>query len=164
LSEEKVDILTMLRDHPFMRDLPEKYVQQIAEFSSLVRFKSGQKVFSEGEVHMKFYLIVYSLVALYSEVPSKGELRFETVRGGEVLGWSSLVKPFTKTASARVVEPTLAIAIDSNKLLEMMERDHELGYYIFNKLVQIVASRLKAVRFQLLDIYASLKRGKSESD
>ncbi|GBC72112.1 CRP-like cAMP-activated global transcriptional regulator [Candidatus Calditenuaceae archaeon HR02] len=153
MSGQKVELLTLLRDHPFTKNMSEEKVMQLASISTLVRFSAGQKIFEEGEVHKRLYLIVYGLVALYFHIPTKGEFRFETIGSGEVLGWSSLVEPFKKTSGAVTVENTLAIAVDSEKLLRMMGDDPVFGSEVYRRIVTVVADRLRAARMRLLDVY-----------
>ncbi|MEM4274102.1 MAG: Crp/Fnr family transcriptional regulator [Candidatus Caldarchaeum sp.] len=153
MSSQHVELLTLLKDHPFTKNISEEKVKQLASFSTLVRFSAGQKIFEEGEVHKRLYLIIYGLVALYFHVPGKGEFRFETIGSGEVLGWSSLLEPFKKTSGAVAVENTLAIAVDSEKLLRMMGVDPVFGSEIYRRIVTVVADRLRAARMRLIDIY-----------
>lgn len=155
MSQEHVELITLLKDHPFTKGLSEERIEALASAASLSRFTAGQKVFEENEIHRRFYLIVYGLVALYFYVPGRGEFRFETIGSGEVLGWSSLIPPFKKTAGATVLENTLAITFDSEKVLRMMEQDASLGCEIYKRIVNVVGDRLKAARLRLLDIYGA---------
>jgi CRP-like cAMP-binding protein len=70
-----------------------------------------------------------------------------------VLGWSSLVEPYKKASGAVAVENTLALSLDSEKLMRMMEEDTKFGYKVYQKVVRIVADRLRAARMRLIDIY-----------
>ena len=53
-----------------------------------------------------------------------------TVGPGEVFGWSSLFLERPKTASARAVEPTTALALDANRLRALCDLDPGLGYVL----------------------------------
>ncbi|MEM0444533.1 MAG: Crp/Fnr family transcriptional regulator [Nitrososphaerota archaeon] len=162
MSEQQVELLTLLKDHPFTRGLADERVKDLASISTLARFRVGQKIFEEGEIHKRLYLVVYGLVALHFHVPTKGEFRFETIGAGEVLGWSSILEPFRKTSGATAVENTLTISIDSEKLIRMMESDKAFGFEIYKKIVGIVADRLRAARMRLVDIYGEIGRGEKE--
>jgi CRP/FNR family cyclic AMP-dependent transcriptional regulator len=153
MMEQQIDILTLLRDHPFTRDFPEEKAGELAKIAKVVRFTAGQRIFEEGEIHRRLYLIVYGRVSLYFYIPGKGEFRYETVSSGEVLGWSSLVEPYKKASGAVAVENTLALSLDSEKLMRMMEEDTQFGYKVYQKVVRIVADRLRAARMRLIDIY-----------
>jgi hypothetical protein len=51
------------------------------------------------------------------------------------------------------VDSHLAL-IDSTKLRELCDQDHDLGYHVMRRLANIVASRLMSSRLQLLDMFA----------
>lgn len=157
MSGQTVELLTLLSDHPFTAGLSQEKIKEIASISTIVRFTAGQKIFEEGEVHKKLYLIVYGKIALYFHVPPRGEFRFETIGGGEVLGWSSLFEPYKKTAGAVATENSMAVALDAEKLIRMMESDREFGYEVLRRLVKVVASRLGAARMRLIDIYGGAR-------
>jgi CRP/FNR family transcriptional regulator, cyclic AMP receptor protein len=71
-----------------------------------------------------------------------------------VLGWSWLVAPYRWHFDARVVEATRAIALDAKCLRSKCEQDHELGFELLNRVLQVVEQRLQSARMQLLDVYA----------
>ena len=52
-------------------------------------------------------------VAIEIAVPGRGRVIILTVGPGEVFGWSSLFHQRPKTASARTIEPTRALALDA---------------------------------------------------
>lgn len=115
----------------------------------------GLIVFREGEPDDRLYIVVEGLVALETHVPGRGRVIIQTIGPCEVLGWSSAVPGVeTKTASARTLRPTRAIAIDAGALHTACEDDHHLGYHVYRTLARVIAGRLKATRMQLLDMYA----------
>ena len=73
---------------------------------------------------------------------------------GEVFGWSSLFQQRPKTAAARTIEPTRALALDAGRLRELCDADPRLGYLLTRRILEVVSERLKATRMQLLDIYS----------
>jgi hypothetical protein len=52
------------------------------------------------------------------------------------------------------VEPTRAVVISASKLIKVCEQDHELGFHFYRAIASVVASRLKATRLQLLDMFS----------
>jgi len=44
--------------------------------------------------------------------------------------------------------------LDGNWLRAKCEEDHDLGYEMLKRLIDLIASRLDATRLQLLDIYS----------
>ncbi len=102
----------ILAEHPFFKGLEPRYMQLIIGCASNVRFDVGTTIFREGEPADRFYLIREGKIALETFAAGRGSVIIETIEAGEVLGWSWLFPPYRWHFSARVVEPTRAIALD----------------------------------------------------
>ena len=59
-----------------------------------------------------------------------------------------------RTAGAVAVIDSTVIATDSEKLRELCDEDHDLGYVVMRRMASVVASRLMVTRLQLLDMFA----------
>ena len=143
----------ILIEHPFFKGLETQYLQLIIGCASNVRFNAGQFIFREGEEANQFYLIRYGKVALEIFSPNRGPITIQTLREGEVLGWSWLFPPYQWHFDARALELTRAIALDGECLRKKCEEDHNLGYELTKRFAQIIEQRLEFTRLQLLDVY-----------
>ena len=143
----------ILIEHPFFKGLETQYLQLIIGCASNVRFNAGQFIFREGEEANQFYLIRYGKVALEIFSPNRGPITIQTLREGEVLGWSWLFPPYQWHFDARALELTRAIALDGECLRKKCEEDHNLGYELMKRFAQIIEQRLEFTRLQLLDVY-----------
>lgn len=143
----------ILRQHSFFKDVPAKYIDFIVGCTSHVVFKAGEVVLSEGQPADKFYLIRSGKVAIYIGKPS--EIIIQTIREGDILGWSWLIPPHLYRFSAKAVENTRALALDGKCLREKCESNPDLGYQFLKRLVGVLTERLEATRLQLLDIYGN---------
>ena len=144
----------ILAEHAFFKGLEPRYMQLITGCASNVRFDARTYIFREGEAAEQFYLIREGKVALETFAAERGSIVIETIEAGEVLGWSWLFPPYQWHFSARVVEPTRAIALDGVCLRTKCEEDHDLGYQLVKRVAQIMMQRLQATRLQLLDLYS----------
>lgn len=147
-------ITAALTTHPFLEGFPPKYMEKICQLGSECTFEPDQIVFREGDPSSFFYLIVEGRVALEITTPNR-VLTIQTVEGGEELGWSSLLSRVNKQFRARSLDPVRAIAFDGARVIAACEEDHEFGYLVMRKVLEIVAERLKATRMQMLDVYSS---------
>lgn len=146
----------ILKEHPFFKDLKQGYLDFIVGCASNVRFKEGEIILREEEPADKFYLIRDGKVAIYIAQPET--ITIQTIGKGEILGWSWLVPPYRYRFTARAVEDTRAIALDGRCLRGKCEENHEMGYELMKRLVNIFTQRLEATRIQLLDIYNVKKK------
>ena len=77
------------------------------------------------------------------------EVTAESAVPDEVIGWSSLLEPYTLTASVVGREAGELIAIDGAKLRELCEMDTWLGYNLMIEIARVLRDRLTGVRVQL---------------
>lgn len=141
----------ILRQHSFFKGLPEKHFNFIVGCATHVVFKAGEVILKEQESADKFYLIRSGKVAIYIDQPS--QLTIQTIREGDILGWSWLIPPYRYRFSAKAVENTRALALDGKCLREKCEKNPDLGYELLKRLVVVFTGRLEATRLQLLDMY-----------
>jgi len=144
---------SIVREHPFFRELPDKHLEFITGCAKNVNFPENHLIFREGDPADEFYFIRQGLVAVELHIPSRGATTLQTVTEGEILGWSWVSPPYRWHFGARTLLSTHALAFDANCLRTKCEEDHDLGYEILKRFVNVISERLDATRFQLLDIY-----------
>jgi CRP/FNR family cyclic AMP-dependent transcriptional regulator len=67
-----------------------------------------------------------------------------------------------RTAGAAAVLDSFIVGFDAEKLRQLCEADHNLGYLVMRRLANIVASRLMVTRLQLLDMFAQPPETKND--
>jgi CRP/FNR family transcriptional regulator, cyclic AMP receptor protein len=149
------NLTDILRQHPFLADLPDTHMQTLLGCASNARFSEGAYLIHEGQVANKFFLIRTGRIALEIDVAPKGLLRIQTVGAGDVLGWSWLISPFRWHFSGVAVAETRVVALDGECLRKKCELDHDFGYEMLKRFSQIMERRLEATRMQLLDLYGT---------
>jgi CRP-like cAMP-binding protein len=150
----------LLGENPWFAALGEPQFEALLAIASKAVWPAGTEIFREGGHNENIYLICNGQVALDISVPMRGRTTILTLSEGDVFGWSAVLPVVkTRTASARAVHDTLAVAFDGPALLAACEQDHELGYHVFRRLTNVVAARLTATRIQLLDMYATGTEG-----
>jgi CRP-like cAMP-binding protein len=149
------DVHQVLRGLSFTRGLPPADLDRLAELAQPVAWQVGQVIFREGDRDDRLYLVLQGQVALEITVPPRGRVRILTVNPGEVFGWSSVYYQKPKTAAARAIEPTRALALDATRLRELSDADPQFGYWLARRLLELVSERLQATRLQLLDVFGS---------
>jgi CRP/FNR family transcriptional regulator, cyclic AMP receptor protein len=153
-------VVESLRANVWFASLQQDHFDKLAAVASPVSWPAGQVIFREGEPHEQFYLILEGHVALEIYIPNRGRTTILTVGPDEVFGWSAVVPGVNlKTAGARAIQATSAVAFDALALRTACDEDHELGYYFFRRLTNVIAGRLTATRLQLLDMYSVEQKG-----
>lgn len=140
---------------PFFQGMEPRHTELITGCATNVRWGEGETIFRQGDTAEHFYLVRSGLVAVQLMVPHRGITTILTVGEGEVLGWSWLFPPYRWHFDARAQQATHALAFDGKCLRGKCDDDHDLGYEIFKRFMQIVNDRLESTRLQLLDMYGN---------
>ena len=152
-----------LQKIPWFQELRPEHLRQFAEISSLRNFKAGEVFFHEGDKQDFFYIVLSGRVALDMFVPHHGKVRFYTCEEWDNFGWSSVTPVVrTRTAGAVGVVDGVVVATDCEKLQELCDRDHDIGYLFFKRMTNVIASRLLVTRLQLLDMFAEPTETKTD--
>jgi CRP/FNR family cyclic AMP-dependent transcriptional regulator len=140
----------ILKSHAFFKDLAPELFEVIVGCASNAVFKAGEVILDEEEPADKFYLIRSGKVSIYIAHPKTVGL--QTLREGEILGWSWLVPPYEYRFSARADEPTQAVVLDGRCLRAKCEENPAFGYELMKRLAVVLTKRLEAARLQILDL------------
>jgi CRP-like cAMP-binding protein len=141
----------ILAQHPFFRSLDVSFREQMVGCAANVRFEKGEYLMREGQDANRFYLIRDGLVAVEQSNPGRESILVETLKEGDILGWSWLVPPYKCRFDSRALAATRAISLDGWCLRKKCDDDHGLGYELLKRISSVIASRLQATRMQLLD-------------
>jgi signal-transduction protein with cAMP-binding, CBS, and nucleotidyltransferase domain len=143
----------VIANHPFFMGMGEYNANLIAGHCINTEFKPGEFIFKSDTPAQQFYIIQHGKVALEIAGAKNGSVIIQTLREGDVLGWSWLFAPYRWHFDARSVEHTIALLIEGKWLREYCEQDHDLGYILMNRVAQLTIQRLQATRLQVLDLY-----------
>ncbi len=149
------DLLPLLRQCHFLEGLAPEHLRALAEMATRVEVAAGGRIFREGDPADNAYLIDRGRVVLEICAPGIGCKQICTLTDGELLGWSPLLEQVKFTATARALEPTSLIQLDSEQLRLQCQKDVALGYEILRRTGNSLAKRLSATRLQLIDVYGS---------
>lgn len=144
----------IIAECPFFAGLDHAYLDLIVGCASNVRFEKGAYIFREGTPADTFYLIREGTVTVEIFAPQHRPIVVATIGEGEIVGWSWLLPPYAWRFHGHAVNNVRAIALDGKCLRAKCEENHDLGYEILKRLVQIIENRLDEARFQLVDVYA----------
>jgi CRP/FNR family transcriptional regulator, cyclic AMP receptor protein len=149
------NLRSTVAEHAFCKDLEPAYIDLLTGCASNVRFEAGQRLFRQGGQANQFFLIREGKVALETVAPERGNIIVEMVGEGEVLGWAWLVPPYRWHFTACAEGLVRAIKMDGKCLRTKCQKNHDLGYELLRRTIDIVGKRLEATRFRLLDLYSA---------
>ena len=141
--------------HPFFAALTDAQRAALAEDAITETFTAGQRLFDEGGIADRFWLIEQGNIALDMRIPGRGDQIVETLGPGTVLGWSWLHPPYRWHFGAVARVPTTTIAFDAASVRRRCDADPAFGYAALCLFTPVIVERLQATRLRLLDLYAA---------
>ena len=139
-----------IQQHAFFRGMTPEHVALLSTGAKAIQLEAGSMLCREGEPAGQFFLIKSGKIALEAHEPADGTILVQMLGAGDVVGWSWLFAPFVWHFQARVVEPADLIVLSGAQLLVAAERNHDFGYELMKRVVQVVIRRLQTTRKQLL--------------
>jgi CRP/FNR family cyclic AMP-dependent transcriptional regulator len=141
--------------HPFFAVLTDAQLAALAEDAITETFTAGQRLFDEGGIADRFWLIEQGNIALDMRIPGRGDQIVETLGPGTVLGWSWLHAPYRWHFGAMARVATTTIAFDAASVRRRCDTDPAFGYAMLRSFTPVITERLQATRLRLLDLYAA---------
>jgi CRP/FNR family transcriptional regulator, cyclic AMP receptor protein len=139
-----------LAAHPFLHSMSRDQLAVLAEAASDVTFPARHRIFEDGGLATRFWLIQSGHVALDLHVPGEGPVVIEAIGMGELLGWSWLFPPFKWAFGAVTATPVEAFEFDAPAVRSCCAADSELGYELNQRVARVLAKRLQATRVRLI--------------
>lgn len=103
-------------DRGLLRGLDPHHLYKLVGLALEARFERGHVIFHQGDLTAFFYLIVSGSVELES-TSAAGEKHVQTLRAGDVFGWSSVLDGERKHSQARAMSEVVALAFDGQELV-----------------------------------------------
>ena len=151
----ETEVVETLKRILWFERLSPKHFNQLAEIASIRHVEAGEQLFREGDKEDNLYIVIDGRVGLDIYVPHRGRIRIGTIEPLDLFGWSSVTpNVHQRTASASVVRAGSLIVFNSEKLRQLCEEDHDLGYIVMRRMANVIASRLLTTRLQLIDMFA----------
>jgi len=144
-----------LSDFAFFAGLDKPELERLATIAGEIGFERGDFICREGDPAQRFYLLLDGWADILVNIDPQGQRRelLATLTAGDIFGWSALVQPYIYTTSVVCASPVRAISFNGVDLLAMGEADLRLGSALMTSICQVIASRLRATRQQMISLF-----------
>lgn len=146
------DTVRELHQTDLFRDIPEMYLEKVAELCRPIEFSANTTMFEEYAKAKDVYVIVSGEVSLAICEPDVSCRQISTVHDGDLIGWSPLVGRRRLSDTAYCVTPVRAYVFDGEELLEFCRANPEFGFEFMHRAACTLADRLSGTRMQLLSM------------
>jgi CRP/FNR family transcriptional regulator len=133
--------------------LSDEQLEKLAEITEKKSYKTHDHIYERGNPAKKLFVVQKGLVSLRRIDPGdEVGIAFETRESGGLFGAASFMIPQEYTLTAVCLEDTEVMAIDTDKLFELCEKDPAVGYQLMLKIAQIYFERYKSAKRSLHEV------------
>jgi CRP/FNR family cyclic AMP-dependent transcriptional regulator len=143
--------ISILEAQPFLKGMSQRQLELLAADCYPAEVKPGERILNEDGTANRFYLIQEGEVELETAVQAGETVHIETLKTGDLLGWSWLFAPYCWHFDARAVTSTKALCFYGTHVRELCEANHDLGYDLMKRVAETVIKRLQATRHEMAD-------------
>ena len=131
------------------KGLSSKELRLLATFSREEMYKSGQKIFAEGEQGDKLYIILDGEVRISKFIPGAGEEALAILERGDFFGEMALIDNASRSADAIAHTDVTVLPVQSRLLTEILSRDVDSSYQFLYILCKILSRRLREINLKI---------------
>ncbi len=139
----------LLEHQPFLRGVPWRPLERLAELAAYATFPEHAVIFEEGAEASSFHLLLSGQVALRGAGAKPEPAVLQVLGPGEALGWSWAFPPNHWTLTAVALEPVTTLVFPAPRLRNLCDEDPALGCLVFRRISQVLMQRLTATRRRL---------------
>ncbi len=136
------DDLKLLKSIDIFSELNDKELNKITSLISQEQLVEGEVFMERGKPADKFYIVLSGSYLIHF----KEDRSFTLHNQGDVIGWSTVVKPHLYTGNGTALTNGEILTIDGAKLYTLICNELVLGDKLMKKINNIVADRLKYVK------------------
>jgi len=115
-------------------------------------YEANAIICRQGDEANKLYLVEEGQVSVQYELPNGTQIPVAVVSSGGAFGWSVLIWPYQLTANVVALSKTRANTIKRDALLALMRTDPKTGLLIMQDIASIIASRLRNLEVEMIEL------------
>lgn len=143
------DIIQVLENSKFFRNLAHENLHQVATLCQEVSFDAGEWVFIQGDYGEHLFIVVEGHIHLERAMNiggREGRVTIDTLGKGRTLGcWSALLgEPHVLMSGAICERPSHLLKIRGNVLRQMMTENVSFGFDMMERLCFLLRDRIQA--------------------
>jgi len=128
--------------------LRDEEINKLFSIGEVKEYTSGDVVFKEGDEAVHIYIVEEGKLA----VQNAEKQNVFTATEGDVLGWSTLMLPYKRTATAIADGKARIVILDQEKIHAFCEQNPPIGYKITRNVGRMIAVRMRTAKAMSADM------------
>ncbi len=113
-----------------LKNLPEHLLEIIAREAQVSIFSTGAELITVNKTIENFCMLIMGQVAIKRKITPDIDVILEYIQSGNSFGTSAMIEGSTAFYSAVCQEPCEIITVPGERMIQLFEENHELGYFI----------------------------------
>ncbi len=122
--------------------LTDEMLDKLRPVVDVLNFSEREYVFRQGDAADRFYMLKRGKILFEKRISEKMSVAVGSVKPGYSFGWSSMLDVRFYSSDAVSAEPSEVFSIRGQKLKDILEADHCMGYIFSQRLLRVMKSRL----------------------
>ena len=138
-------ILDFLEKVDVFKNMDDKQLKEIQGCSHIENFNRGDRLFVKGDESQHLWIVKNGQVDLRLDLSENSEIKnnpISFISTAQTFGWSCFAPPYKYRLSGYCSSRTCEVVkIEKNRLLELFEKDADIGYQVMSYLVEVVGTQ-----------------------
>lgn len=148
-EDKDLKVPDILKQIPVFDHLTKRELKTISTLVHHRTYQPGEYIFLKDQPGAAMFIIKRGVVNIVLPMADEKEIHLATLKAGTFVGELALLDNSPRSASAKVGEPTEALAFFRSDLNKLVTTYPSIGSKIMRKLALIIGQRLKATNEQL---------------
>ncbi|MCP4111193.1 MAG: cyclic nucleotide-binding domain-containing protein [Desulfobacteraceae bacterium] len=123
--------------------LSDDSLEKLVPMTDSLRFDQGETIFRQGDVTDRLYMLERGKVLLEQRISDKVTASLGAIKPGYSFGWSAMLdEGDTYTSDAVCAEKCEVFSIRREKMINLFNEDHTIGYILSQRLLRVIKKRL----------------------
>lgn len=127
-------------------------MKELLSICSIKTFNVDDILSREDEDSDNMYIVLSGLVDIQYMQPTGKRETIDSCVKGDLIGWSSLVKPYKTSSIDMCRAQAEVLALNGTKLREICDKDTDFGYTMMSRVARVIRRRLQAARKEILQL------------
>jgi CRP/FNR family cyclic AMP-dependent transcriptional regulator len=130
-----------LRQIVMLGYLTDEMLDKLIPLTEYLQFGEGEYIFRQGEKADRLYMLQQGKVLLEQQISDKVTVSMSAIRPGYSFGWSAMLDEGVYSTDAVTAEPSTAFSFREDRIKALMEKDHDMGYILSQRLLRVIKRR-----------------------
>jgi CRP/FNR family transcriptional regulator, cyclic AMP receptor protein len=141
-ASPELDRIHFLKTVPFFDELSHRQLKNVSGIMFERSYDAGELIFEEGQPGAALFLILSGRVVI-ERSREDNTLALATLEEGAFFGEMALLNEAPRSADARALEQTRALALYRNDLSDLIQRDPQGACQVYRALATMISDRLR---------------------